>query len=827
MHKFTALLLALICLILAIPYATDAREGGLTTTVFLPFVTTPYETALVSMSRERGIYSAPFSVFLNAQPGNTEIYYTLDGSVPSASNGTLYDGRVRIDGTTTLRATAVHPTLPNAPVQTHTYLFVTDTIDQRGIPQGYPLQWNGTPADYEMDAEIVSVSPYQFQIATALTAIPSMSLVLDKDSLFGSNGIYLNSEESGAGWERAVSAEFLSNDPSIEQFQVDAGLEIHGGASRIPTASPKHSFRLKFKKIYGPGELKYDLFENNTSEFGAVKEFDTLILRARYNLSWISGNTDFDQRRRALYMRDQWMRDAQAAMGQPSTHGRWVHLYLNGQYWGLFNLHERPDADFMSEYFGGDKDTDWDVIESGEAKDGDLNAWNAMFSIAKTAGSNANVVRDIEAYLDVENFIDYIILNHTAGNTDWYFHNWYAARRREPGAGFKFFSWDAEWVWLSENENWIEPSFPNSPSELFELLREDATFRVALADRIHKHLFSDGALTPANNIARFDTLVNTVSGPVIAESARWGDYRRDTFPEMGPFQLYTRNGSWITERDRVRNSYFPVRTGIVIQQYKDAGLYPSIEPPNLTLEGGLVTPGTLTVITKPITETAAIWYTTDGRDPRAANGSPQGNFSPTNVSVFLSSSTIVKARLFNPSTGEWSALTSAEYFIPTGLANVIVSELMYHPVDGSEFEFIELKNTDDGTVDLSGVYFGDSIEYVFPLGTTIAPGDHLVIAKDPIFFAEKYGFSPANATGYAGKFSNGGERVALTHPDGSDFIEFSYEDGGTWPSAADGDGYSLVSADPDDNPDHTDPENWRQSTNIDGSPNADDPPPVR
>ena len=53
---------------------------------------------------------------------------------------------------------------------------------------------------------------------------------------------------------------------------------------------------------------------------------------------------------------------------EAAPHGKYVHLYLNGMYWGLYNLHERPDDSFADEYYGGDKD-DYDVIKHNPAPD--------------------------------------------------------------------------------------------------------------------------------------------------------------------------------------------------------------------------------------------------------------------------------------------------------------------------------------------------------------------------------------------------------------------------------------------------------------------------
>ena len=112
----------------------------------------------------------------------------------------------------------------------------------------------------------------------------------------------------------------------------------------------------------------------------------------------------------------------------------YVHLFLNGMYWGLYNLAERVDEQFGKDHIGGDK-SDIDVIkieEDGgnhiEASAGTLDAWNLMTETVTKATDEA-YYQQLDTLLDIDNFIDYMIINQYAGNTDWDHHNWYAIRR--------------------------------------------------------------------------------------------------------------------------------------------------------------------------------------------------------------------------------------------------------------------------------------------------------------------------------------------------------------------------------------------------------------
>jgi hypothetical protein len=225
-----------------------------------------------------------------------------------------------------------------------------------------------------MDPEIVNHPLYRDTAVDALKQLPTLSVVVVPEDLFGTaRGIYANPLESGDDWERAASVEFIRPDGS-KGFQADCGIRIQGGWNRRPEESPKHSFRLAFRKKYGSGKLKYQLFPE-----AGVDEFDQLILRAGCNNSWLHWSGE--ERRHGDYIRDQWMRESHAAMGRPAARGQFVHLYLNGLYWGLYNLTERPDEDFAASHLGG-TGKDYDARNGDNVLEGDDVAWKRLFALA-------------------------------------------------------------------------------------------------------------------------------------------------------------------------------------------------------------------------------------------------------------------------------------------------------------------------------------------------------------------------------------------------------------------------------------------------------------
>jgi len=129
------------------------------------------------------------------------------------------------------------------------------------------------------------------------------------------------------------------------------------------------------------------------------------------------------------------------------------------------------------------------------------------------------------------------------------------------------------------------------------------------------------------------------------------------------------------------------------------------------------------------------------------------------------------------------------------LEGLRVTELMYHAEEGSDFDFIELQNITDVTLDLTGVRLAEGIEFAFP-PMTLAPGEYVVVVSDLTAFRSVYGGNARVAGSYSGNLSNGGEDVVLQLPWPLEaaIMRFTYSD--QWYPSTDGAGRSLVIVDP-------------------------------
>ncbi|MEN6578068.1 MAG: lamin tail domain-containing protein [Phycisphaerales bacterium] len=580
-------------------------------------------------SRDRGFYEAPLDVTITCDTPEATIYYTLDGSEPGSVTGRLpkgsvYAGPIHIARATCLRARAVKDGCLPSNVDTQTYIFLNDVITRAQadvLADGYPSTWYGSyPADYEMDPEVYGDPVYKNLMDDALLAIPTVSLVTNKDNFFSqtkdaeTGGIYIytgHGSTGGQGWERPVSVELFTPDGSRE-FHVDCGVRIQGGENRNPQKCPKHGFGLRFRSEYGPSQFEFPLYEDCP-----VESFDSLQFRGYFNNTWT--HWDPSQRQRSQYIRDQWMHDCMLDMGHADAgRGFFVHLYINGIYWGLYNLVERPVASHYAAYHGGDPDR-IDAINGGSATDGTGQVWQET----RNAVANKDWAK-IQQLIDLDSFIDWSLLNLFAGNVDLKTDgNWRAAGGGPDKRPWRFYVWDGEHVCENVSQSGTSPSA--DPTGWFNTLDDIEEFRIRFGDRVHKHLFNGGALTTDRNISRWLRRSDEVEMAVVAESARWGDYRRDVHPySSGPYYLYTRDAYWTVEKNRLLTQYFPRRTDIALSQFRSRGLYPSIDAPTFQIDGTYQHGGYANSGVELSMEggAGAIWYTLDGSDPRVPGSTP-------------------------------------------------------------------------------------------------------------------------------------------------------------------------------------------------------------
>lgn len=777
-------------------------------------------TGVVHFSVPHGLYNDPFRLTLTTETADAEIWYTTDGRMPTPENTTAYTTAIAIDSTTVVRAVAVANGLRPSPTTTQSYLFPAALLEQPATPPNMPTTWGthritfgggtaGEPvqADYAMDPYFTADPAYRAQLLTGLQALPSLSLTLPPDAFAT---LYSDPQARGVETEQAVSVELLptATDPG---FQLDAGLRIQGGAGRWEYM-PKHSFRLFFKADYGATKLPYQFFPDSP-----VAEFDTLVLRAGVDRSF-AGHPDTSDHRQTTYARDEWVRQSQIAMSGVGAHGRFVHLYINGLYWGLYNVVERPDASFAAAYYGGDKE-EWATVNHGGAVSGQFDRFGTLIRLAQEGGlaDPAKYATMLE-FIDPVHFSDYLIVNWYAGNTDWPENNWYA-NVQYPAGPNRFFVWDAEKTWdegalLHLGIDQVEGApFPNVVKLVFQALWENADFRLLFADRLYQHLADDGALTPTVAQARWQAITAPLTDAIVAESARWGDVR---------YAEPITPADWQQAVDAVADQMATNRERMLALT-REAGYYPPLAPPQFVEGMPHFAEATTVALASPQAGDGSgeIYYTLDGSDPRlSVSGEPAPTAQRYTTPLALTASTTINARLrlVNEEGMMWSALATQAFVRAGDQADVRIVEIMYHAADGADYEYLELQNVGTLAADLARAYF-DGITYRFPVNATLAPGARFVLIRDFRKFRERYPEAEFNAI-YSGELSNYGETITLYHADGTPITAVTYSPADGWPvtAAGQGDSATLVNFDGDPNLGSS----WRASSALYGSPGQSD-----
>ena len=631
-------------------------------------------------SVDRGFYSESFDLAISTQTEGASILVTLDGSRPDPGNPStfIYTIPLNIEGTSVVRAAAYLDGLAPTNINTQTYLFISDVLEQPQQPAGFPPSWGDVPgvvasvaadSDYEMDPRIVDDAPFtdldeeDFDWNDALRAIPTMSLVLPiGDLLDPEDGLHARATNRGRAWEREASLEII--DPVRgTSVQAGCGLRMQGGWNRFPEMLKK-SMRLYFRGEYGDPKLRYPLFEDSE-----VAEFDRLVLRSGNGKAWpspwrsLSGNGN--SLTRTTYLRDQFVRDTQRDLGHPIAHGNFVHLYINGLYWGLYNPVERLDEKYASAHFGGDE-ADYDIVKwirglgGLQLVSGSAESWDEMINRVRKPMTDRQNYEEALELLDPVNLTDYMIANMYAGNSDWQDNNAYAMRNRNVESGgdgkWRFFSWDAEETFLSTTADSTRQNASNTATFVYGRLRANEDFKLLFGDRLYRAFFNGGALSVAGADQRWMRLARWIDHAIVAESARWGDLRRPSNP-------YDR-GDWEREILNIRENYIGNgrarnRTTITLGQFAKLGLYPDLEPPRvLPQRGGVVEPGHLAQLESPPPQVATVYYTLDGSDPRAPGGAASESAQP-----FLGGSipvTVIRSGTETVAGSEWKYLDTGE-----------------------------------------------------------------------------------------------------------------------------------------------------------------------
>ena len=515
-------------------------------------------------SVDRGFFDESFDLEITSSTEGANIRYTLDGSDPSPSQGRIFAGPIRVTGTTVVRAIAYLTGSRPTNIDTQTYLFPEDVVDQS-----------------RMRTSVTESQTLGPQMIDSLKSVPSISIVTDDPSPF------TNESSGNIRSESPASVEMIFPDGTTG-FQEDGGLKHFGG---YYTNFRKKSFRIGFRSKYGATKLNYPMFDGfNYKYYPPTDQFDVMDLR--------SGSHDMQSR--GAYMSNRFTDDSMLEMGNLAPHGRFVHVYLNGNYWGQYHLRERWNADMASSYFGGPK-SDYDAVNLNDGFRNDEKVYDGtgvLWNETKQLASGSNAWAFNENHVDFANLIDFILL-WVSGNSESEVR---LLGSKVQGQPFRFQMKDADGFLRSPGHS-VDTSGPLSLMSS-SLINRNPDYAMLVADRIHMHFFNDGVLTPERNIARLQKRVDEARLGFISESARWGNR----------FREYE---NWLDYQQNLINNHFPNLTNTMIGRFRSAGMYPEIIAPVFSQHGGSVSSDTALTMA---TDSDTIYYTIDGNDPRLSGG---------------------------------------------------------------------------------------------------------------------------------------------------------------------------------------------------------------
>ena len=686
-----------------------------------------------TISVPSGIYNTSITVNLNNPNGpGSSIRYTLNGDDPD-STSLLYNGN---------------------PIQ----------VFYSGVLKAKAFSLNELPST-------TAVSSYLFGISHVT---PILSVVTDQENLYGPNGIFSNWQFD---WEKAAYVEYFDTTQQLI-FSQHAGIQVDGGLGGS-RSHPQHSFRVELDDpVLGEGPVNYQVIPNRP-------------FRTKYSKLYLRNGSNYYL---TLPYKDAAHLEGMAAETN-NYYSAWrpISVYINGAYFGLYELREKFDTEYFEEIENADKDS-LDLLS--------LSAWQGYvlravegsvdsFYTTYDAFNNLNPIdtgywNNADQYFDMKCYNDYIIAETWAGNVDWPGNNIKIYRSNISDFRWRFCLIDLEGslgpfgfsTAYDDHIAYVLGANPNNPYI--------NVFLKSIQNPKFKNYFINRYADLMNTTYKYDRLsavANSFFNQTVIEMpkeyARWGD-PNNINGQMSSFinnhQTFLSELSVRTEQ--VRNH---IQSNFSLNSQVDVTLdvYPA--------GAGKIKISTIIPTTLPwtgvyfngnpveITAIPNIGYEFAYWDTNAIF-----NNIDTNIAVLLniSSSTLFKA-VFTPSTD---------------FGNIAISELNYNcDSTRNSSNWIEFHNYGNSPLNISGWHFTDntiSNNYIFPPNTTIPVGEYLVLVEDTALFHSQ--FPQTNVYGPLGfGFSNSGELLTLSDNNNLPVLNMQYYDSIPWPEAPDGYGRTL------------------------------------
>ena len=388
----------------------------------------PFDACGMHFSAKSGFYETGFSLTVTASDG-VRIYYTTDGSEPTA-NSTLYTAPIEIadrsaEPNTISMETDIAPTGMFSPPVTPP----DKPVDKAAVVRAFAVSADGIPSPVVSQTYFVGFKDK----AKFYQDVKIVSLQTDADNLFDyETGIYVlgkchddwkngdaydasvpdyfmpaNYTQKGRDWERPAAIQIFSDGRQLAAE--NAGIRIHGGATR---SYAQKSMNVYFRKQYGASKLQCDLFSGQVTGSGGspITAFDSFMLRN-------AGNDAYYTR-----FRDKLNQSLVSGFSFLTQGMEPCIVFLNGEFWGHYEITEKIDAAYISSHTGISK-KDIVIVKNEELDTGDeeaFDSWQQLREeITKTDFSDQDAYERLCAVIDMQGFAEYVSSEIYINNANW------------------------------------------------------------------------------------------------------------------------------------------------------------------------------------------------------------------------------------------------------------------------------------------------------------------------------------------------------------------------------------------------------------------------
>ena len=673
-------------------------------------------------------------------PGAT-IRYTTNGDEPDAS-GSVYSLPINISSTTSLRAITIAPGLLPSATVTNTYIIGQDfhlpafciTTDSLNL-------WDYNTGIYVLGPNADTVSPF-----------------------FGAN--------FWQDWQKPASIEYFDKSKN-KIFSTNAEIEIYGNYSRY---KPQKSFEIKLSDRFGTSELIYPFI----SDKPYVTEYDRFVLR--------NAGTDWN----VVHFRDAMMQRIMKNTHSGYVGAEPVVMFLNGEFWGIYQFNEKHNQNWIKSNYGFEEDEINYIEIEGQnviVNEGSDDSFLSLYNYTTSAlPSSSDFYEEVDEKLDLKNFADYFIAETYYNNGDWlgeWTNNIKLWKPKTEGGKWRYMLIDTDYGFGlkgSVNDNRLHMArYPSSPapnhnSEIFDALLDNPVFKNYFINR-YADLMNTIYL-PANVENVMKQFRDSMAFDMVAHFVKWGSDTTSWNARIETMMNFALQRPAIT-RNFIRDEFNLTSDVLLTINTSPAG-------------SGRIEISTVTPSTYPW---SGIYF---NGNPVTITAIPNPGFTFDHwTSGIIPSSDLNQRITYNFTNDD---IITAHFTGSPAIAELTISEINYNSSDEIDaHDWIEVQNYGTTDLDISGWKISDEEDnhkFIFPTGTVLAPGEHLVIPENAHEFKEAYP-NVTNLTGELGfNLSNSGEMIRILDYKDSLFLFINYTDEAPWPIEADGSGYTCELLDP-------------------------------